>query len=160
MSFDRRPDGVSDENWAKLKSDVQGPAKAALLYLAILPGNLAMTKQPRDCAAAEVAYAKALADYPDNSTISFNMGTALSCLKKNAAAVYAFARAAVLDPTLGGTKDPKQTLATVDGAGDLSAWKRRGAGATEAAGEAVAPAARGLHDQNGDPDPRGERSGV
>jgi len=116
MSFDRRPDGVSDADWAKLKSDLQGPAKAALLFLAILPGNQAMMKQPRDCAAAEVAYAKALADYPDNATISFNMGTALACLKKNAAAVYAFERAAVLDPTLGGTKDPKQTQSTADGA--------------------------------------------
>ncbi|HEV3199098.1 MAG TPA: hypothetical protein VGZ73_14395 [Bryobacteraceae bacterium] len=116
MSFDRRPDGVSDADWTKLKSDVQGPAKAALLYLAILPGNQAMTKQPRDCAAAEVAYAKALSDYPDNSTISFNMGTALSCLKKNAPAIYAFERAAVLDPTLGGTKDPKQTQSIADGA--------------------------------------------
>lgn len=116
MSFDRRPDGVGDTDWPKLKSDLQGPAKSALLYLAILPGNQAMTRQPRDCAAAEVAYAKALSDYPDNSTISFNMGTALSCLKKNAAAIYAFERAAVLDPTLGGTKDPKQTQSIADGA--------------------------------------------
>jgi tetratricopeptide (TPR) repeat protein len=116
MAFDRTPDGVSDADWTKLKSDLQGPAKAALLYLAIFPGNQAMTKQPRDCAAAEVAYAKALADYPDSSTISFNMGMALSCLKKNAAAIYAFERAAVLDPTLGGTKDAKQTQSYADGA--------------------------------------------
>jgi hypothetical protein len=75
-----------------------------------------MTKQPRDCAAAEVAYAKALADYPESSTISFNMGTALSCLKKNAAAIWEFERAAVLDPTLGGTKDAKQTQSIADGA--------------------------------------------
>ncbi|HEV3081984.1 MAG TPA: hypothetical protein VGY66_19545, partial [Gemmataceae bacterium] len=29
MSFDRRPDGVSDADWAKLKADLQAPAKAA-----------------------------------------------------------------------------------------------------------------------------------
>lgn len=116
MSFDRRPEGVSDADWAKLKSDVQAPAKTALLYLAIFPGNQAMMKQPRDCATAEVAYAKALADYPDSSTISYNLATALSCLKKNAAAVYEFERAAVMDATLGGTKDPKQIQSVADGA--------------------------------------------
>src|SRR5581483_2042073 len=46
MAFDRRPPGLTDENWNKLRSDVQAPAKAALLYLAMLPGNRAMTKQP------------------------------------------------------------------------------------------------------------------
>jgi tetratricopeptide (TPR) repeat protein len=116
MSFDRRPAGLSDADWTKLKSDLQAPSKAALVYLAMYPGNQAMTKQPRDCAAAEVAYAKALGDYPDSSTISYNLGTALSCLKKNAAAVYEFERAAVLDPTLGGTQDPKHTQSIADGA--------------------------------------------
>src|SRR6202007_946730 len=90
--------------------------KAALLYIAILPGNRAMTRQPRDCAAAESAYARALSDYPDSSTVSFNLGTALACLKKNAEAVYQYQRAAVIDPTLGGTKEGKLTISTADGA--------------------------------------------
>ncbi len=114
MSFDRRPAGVSDADWTKLKSDVQGPAKAALLYIALYPGNQAMMKQPRDCAAAESAYSKALGDYPDSATISYNLATALSCLKKNAAAVYEFQRAAVIDPTLGGTKDAKLIQSVAD----------------------------------------------
>ncbi|HLK66839.1 MAG TPA: hypothetical protein VKU19_25575 [Bryobacteraceae bacterium] len=116
LTFDRRPDGVSDENWTKLKSDVQAPAKAALLYVAIYPGNQAMMKQPRDCVAAEAAYAKALADFPESSSIAYNMATALSCQKKNAAAIYEFQRAAVIDATLGGTGDAKKIVATADGA--------------------------------------------
>ncbi len=114
LTFDRRPEGVNDEAWTKLKADVQPPAKAALMYVALYPGNLAMTKQPKDCAAAEVAYSKALSDYPDSSMVSYNLATALSCLKKNAQAIYEFQRAAVIDPTLGGTKDPKQIVAIAD----------------------------------------------
>jgi hypothetical protein len=98
IAFDRRPPGVTDENWAKVRSDVQGPGKAALLYLALLPGNRAMTKQPRDCASAEAAYVKALEDYSDSAAASYNLGTALSCLQKNAEAVYEFERAAGLEP--------------------------------------------------------------
>jgi tetratricopeptide (TPR) repeat protein len=116
MSFDRRPPGVSDENWTKLRSDVQAPAKAALLYLTLLPGNRAMTKQPRDCAAAQMAYVKALEDYPDSSAISYNLGTALSCLHKNAEAVYQFERAAATDATLGGTADAAKTRSIADNA--------------------------------------------
>jgi len=116
IAFDRRPDGLSDADWTKLKSDVQPPAKAALLYLAILPGNQAMTKEPRDCAAAEDAYTKALGQFPDSSTIAYNLATALSCLKKTSAAVYEFERAAVLDPTLGGTQDAKQIQSVADSA--------------------------------------------
>jgi tetratricopeptide (TPR) repeat protein len=116
MSFDRRPPGVTDENWTKLKSDVQAPAKAALLYLALLPGNQAMTKQPRDCAAAQVAYVKALEDYPDSAAVSYNLGTALSCLHKNAEAIYQFQRAAAIDPSLGGTADAAKTRSFADSA--------------------------------------------
>jgi tetratricopeptide (TPR) repeat protein len=116
MSFDRRPPGVTDENWTKLKSDVQAPAKTALLYLTLLPGNRAMMKQPRDCAAAQAAYVKALGDYPDNASISYNLGTALSCLHKNAEAVYEFQRAAAIDPTLGGTADAAKTRSIADSA--------------------------------------------
>jgi tetratricopeptide (TPR) repeat protein len=114
MTFDRRPPGVTDENWTKLKHDVQAPAKTALLYLAVLPGNRAMTKEPKDCAAAETAYEKALQDYPDSATIAYNLGTAKSCLHKNAEAIYLFERAAVLDPTLGGTADPAKIRSMAD----------------------------------------------
>ena len=75
-----------------------------------------MTKQPRDCAAAQVSYVKALEDYPDGSAISYNLGTALSCLHRNAEAVYEFERAAAIDPTVGGTADAAKTRAFADSA--------------------------------------------
>ena len=116
LAFDRRPPNLTDENWAKLKSDIQAPAKAALLYLALLPGNRAMTKQPRDCEAAQVAYVKALQDYPDSAAISYNLGSALSCLHKNPEAVYQFERAAAIDPSLGGSADAAKTKEFADSA--------------------------------------------
>jgi tetratricopeptide (TPR) repeat protein len=116
LAFDRRPQGLTDEQWTKLKNDVQAPAKAALLYAAMLPGNRAMTKQPRDCAAAEPAYTKALQEHPEAAAISYNLATALSCLHKNAEAIYEYERAAVIDPTLGGTADAAKIKQTADGA--------------------------------------------
>jgi hypothetical protein len=116
MSFDRRPAGVSDADWAKLRSDVQAPARAALLYLAMLPGNQAMAKQPRDCPAASKAYFHALESFPDNAVVSYNLARALSCEKRNVEAVYEFERAAVVDATLGGTSDAAQIRDIADNA--------------------------------------------
>jgi tetratricopeptide (TPR) repeat protein len=105
MNLERRPPGMSDIDWTQLRSGVQAPAKAALVYLAILPGARAMMAKPQDCAAAQSAFEKALGDYPDSSAISYNLGTAYTCQKKYAAAIYEFERAAAVDPTLGGTQD-------------------------------------------------------
>jgi hypothetical protein len=116
MVFDRRPSGLGDGDWMKVRSDLQAPAKAALVYLAMLPGNRAMTKQPRDCPAASTAYRKALDKFPDNATISFYLGGALQCEKKMAEAVYHLQRAAVLDATLGATHDAAQVRGIADGA--------------------------------------------
>jgi len=116
MSFDRRPPGLADADWTKLKSDIQAPARAALLYLAMLPGNQAMTKQPRDCPAALKAYSKALEAYPDSSAVSYNLATALSCEKRIPEALYEFQRAAVIDPSLGGTSKPEQIRDIADNA--------------------------------------------
>jgi len=107
FDYNRKPQGVSDADWSNARGQLQPPAKAALLYMAMLPGNQAMARNPRDCAAAEGAYSKALSVYPDQSAISYNLGLALGCQKKNSEAVYEFQRAAVLDATLGGTQpDP------------------------------------------------------
>lgn len=116
QSFDRRPAGVADADWAKLRADLQAPAKAALLYVAMLPGNRALTQQPRDCAVAEAAYRKALDEFPESSAVAFNLATALTCAKKMSEALYAFQRAAVIDPTLGGTRDAAQVRTMADNA--------------------------------------------
>ncbi len=114
MNPERRPAGLSDADWTNFRSQVQGPAKAALVYLAILPGVRAMTAKPPDCAMAQAAFEKALEDYPDSPAIAYNLGTAYTCQKKYAVAIYEFARAAALDPTLGGTQDANRIRSLVD----------------------------------------------
>jgi len=78
LDYNRKPAGVSDADWSNARTQLQPPAKAALLYIAMLPGNQAMAKNPKDCPAAEVAYARALGDYPDQTAIAYNLALALS----------------------------------------------------------------------------------
>jgi hypothetical protein len=112
---ENKPQGTSDADWTKAKDDIEGRAKTALVAITLAPANEALAKN--DCAAAESAYAKALGDYPANASISYNLGRALSCLARTnpdkagdfaPRAIYSFVRAAVVDPTLGGTVDPKK----------------------------------------------------
>jgi hypothetical protein len=97
-------------------------ATAALLYIAMQPGVQAMAKQPPDCATADAAYARALKVYPDKSVLSYELGRALNCESKSqpqklSASIYEFARAAVVDPTLGDPKsDPKKVTGFADSA--------------------------------------------
>lgn len=120
LDYNRRPNGadgkpMTDADWDRARAQLQAPAREALLYMAMLPGNQAMAK--KDCAAAETAYSKALGEYPDQTAISYNLGLALSCQKKNSEAVYEFERAAVLDPTLGKTQsDPGKIRTFADNA--------------------------------------------
>ena len=100
-----KPAEMPGATWNQAKPALLKTASATMRFLASIPGNQAMAKQPRDCASAEIAYAKALAQYPDDASISLAFGTALSCLKKDSEAVYQLERAAALDPTLGGTTD-------------------------------------------------------
>ena len=112
-----KPPSSSDADWAKTKSDVAGLAKAVMVNLAQRPGAEAMTKyradkNPDNCKAAEQAYIKALQQFPDGAAIAFGLGTAQVCLykvqpEKISAGLYEVARAVSLDPTLGGTADPK-----------------------------------------------------
>jgi len=117
LEYDRKPAGVSDGDWATAKAQLQTAAKAALLSIAIIPGDLAMKKTPPDCAAAAEAYAKAAQQYPDQSFVAYNLGRAYNCLARATPAqaseiapkaIYEFVRAAVLDPSLGKTTDAKK----------------------------------------------------
>ena len=42
LDYNRKPAGVSDADWNNARTQLQPPAKAALLYMAMLPGNQAM----------------------------------------------------------------------------------------------------------------------
>ncbi len=120
FAWDQPLPGVPADKWAAARADMKDKASAALLYLAMLPGNQAMKKQPPDCAAAEAAYTKALAAYPDKAVVSYELARALTCETKDTPdkaveAIYEFERAAVIDPTLGRAgSDPKQVPAYAD----------------------------------------------
>jgi hypothetical protein len=107
--------GATDEQWNAARADIEKRAKIAIVAITLAPANQALAKN--DCATADAMYTKALSQYPDNSSISYNLGRALSCEAKanpdKAAdfaprAIYSFVRAAVIDPTLGGTVDAKK----------------------------------------------------
>jgi hypothetical protein len=89
------------------------------MSVATRPGAEAMAKyradkdkNPAPCSVAEQAYQKALTEYPDSAGISWQLGTAEVCLYKVTpdkinSALWHLARAVAIDPTLGGTTDPK-----------------------------------------------------
>jgi hypothetical protein len=112
LDYNRSPQGVAADAWAKARSEqLQPPAKAAILYIAMLPGNQAFAKQ--DWAGADAAYSKALQQYPDNSAIAWQLGLTMRSEakadpKKRSQAVYEFQRAVVTDATLGGRQDGKK----------------------------------------------------
>jgi hypothetical protein len=87
------------------------------MAMALAPGNLAMAKNPPDCASAITEYSKALAEDSGNASASYNLGKALLCEArvepgKSAElypkAIYQFARATVIDPASGGSADTAQ----------------------------------------------------
>ena len=119
MDYNRKPDGVADDKWNEARTtQLQPPAKAALMYIAMLPGNQAFAK--KDWAGCEAAYAKALSTYPQNAAISYQLGL---CMRSQAAehpekrsqAAYEFQRAVVQDPTLGGSANADTIKKYADG---------------------------------------------
>lgn len=112
-----KPAAASDAAWNEGRTTMEKVARDALMYIAAKPGADAMnryttSKDVKECATAETAYKGALAQNPDSAYIAYQLGRALRCqqasgAEKVAQALYEFARAAVLDPTLSGTMDPK-----------------------------------------------------
>lgn len=110
-----KPAGTDDAAWAKARADLETGPKAALMYIEVAPATKAMAN--KDCATAEQLFTKALQDYPDNAYIAYNLGSAENCIARSnpdkaaevaPKAIYEFVRAAVTDPSLGKTTDPKQ----------------------------------------------------
>ncbi len=116
LAFDKKPQGLTDDAWAQARGQVQTAARRTLLFVALVPGSRAMEKG--DCAPAEAAFTKALQENPDSVQASWNFGSAELCLYKTQPAkaipaIYAFARAAALDPVKG-MADPKWQQTTVE----------------------------------------------
>lgn len=110
-----KPATTSDKEWADARADIEKRAKLAMTTIKLAPANQALAKN--DCATAEKLYRQALTESPDNAAVSYNLGRALSCMAKSnpdksaeyaTKAIYQFVRAAVVDPTLGGTVDAKK----------------------------------------------------
>jgi hypothetical protein len=112
-----KPAAATDAAWTEGRTTMEKVAKDTLMYIATKPGAEAMnryttSKDVKECVTAEAGYKKALSEYPDSALIAYQLGRALRCQQtagpeKVPQALYEFARAAALDPTLGGTMDPK-----------------------------------------------------
>jgi hypothetical protein len=110
-----KPASMDEKAWTDARADIEKRAKLALTSIRLAPANQALAKN--DCATAEKLYRQELAESPDNASVSYNLGRALSCLAKSnpeksteyaTMAIYQFVRAAVVDPTLGGTVEAKK----------------------------------------------------
>jgi len=101
--YNRKPADVDDASWATARAGMTAAAEGTLYTLAVTPAIQADAK--KDCPGGEVAWAKALGDYPGKSVISYQLAKALRCDKKNDEALYEFARTVAVDPTLGGTSN-------------------------------------------------------
>jgi hypothetical protein len=116
LRYDKKPEGLTDDAWSQAKVQLRTAASATLVYVALAPGAQSMRK--KDCAAAETVYANALRDYPESGQAAWALGTAQLCLyvsqpDKATPALYAFARAAAVDPAKG-LVDPKWQKETVE----------------------------------------------
>jgi hypothetical protein len=104
LAFGEKPEGLTDEVWAQVRGQLQATAKRALLFIALIPGTRAMEKG--DCATAAAVFTKALQENPDSVQAAWGLGSADLCLYKTqpsqaVPAIYAFARAAAVDPVKG-----------------------------------------------------------
>ena len=121
-----KPASATDAAWNEGKATMEKVARDTLMFNASKPGADAMnrfatSKDPEDCVAAEDAYKKALQQFPDGAAIAYQLGRALRCQQlaspeKVPQAIYEFARAAAIDPTLSGTMDPKALETYLDNA--------------------------------------------
>jgi hypothetical protein len=121
-----KPAAASDAAWTEARTQMEKVAKDTLMYIATKPGADAMnrytaSKDVKECVPAEAAYKKALEQFPESALIAYQLGRALRCQQASGAekvvqALYEFARASALDPTLSGTMDPKALNTYLDSA--------------------------------------------
>jgi len=114
-----KPKDTSDADWTKTGKQLTDLADGTLRVIAMRPGlellqkyTASGNKDTSFCEPAEAALTKALQQFPDSAIIAYNLGRAERCQQqakpeKIPVAIYEFARAAVIDPSLGGSTDPK-----------------------------------------------------
>lgn len=106
LDYKRVPSDVAPDAWKTAKNQVDAAANAMIFRAAILP--CAEATQKRDYAAGEAACTKASTDFPDKSLPVYELGVNLRGEKKDDQAMWEFARAVAIDPTLGGTQNGAQ----------------------------------------------------
>jgi hypothetical protein len=107
-AIDQAPPGVSPADWERARTDLRAAATGALLHLALVPVAQAVKKN--DCASAETAALKAIESYPESVQAYRYLASAEHCLarqqpEKFSLALFAYARAAALDPVHAPTAD-------------------------------------------------------
>lgn len=115
IAMDQPPQGLSPADWQRARNDLHIAATSADLYIALLP--VAQAMKANDCDAAETHVRKALDAHPNSVQAAWYQGSALLCIarqkpERTSEAIYAFARAAALDPVKG-MVDPKWQQTTV-----------------------------------------------
>lgn len=106
LDFKRSPQGVDPAAWKTAKDQLDTAANAMLFQAAILP--CAQATQKKDYAAGEAACTKAAADFPNKSLPAYELGVDLRGENKHDQAIWEFAHAIAIDPTLGGTQNGTQ----------------------------------------------------
>jgi hypothetical protein len=111
LDYTRTPDGVSASDWTTARTALNTAATDALFQIAVAPGRQAVAK--KDCPGAEAAWSKALGDYPGKTVLSWQLASAYNCEQKPFLALYEYARAVAVDPSLGKTMDPAKSTTFV-----------------------------------------------
>ena len=75
LDYSRKPEGINDADWAAARKTLNEASNQVLYRAALAPAVDAENK--KDWPAAEAAWRKALADYPDKALISYHLGIAL-----------------------------------------------------------------------------------
>jgi tetratricopeptide (TPR) repeat protein len=97
----RKPEGIDDAAWNGALQQLNAASNALIYRAAVLPA--ADAQQKKDWATAEAAWSKAMADYPTKAMIPYNLGIVLKNEKKDDQAIWEFARAVAMDPTIDGS---------------------------------------------------------
>jgi hypothetical protein len=115
-AFNKVPEGMSADQWASARTQLYGAARAAMLYVALVPGTQSL--RAKDCVAAGAAFRKTLEEFPDSAQAAGYLGEAELCRARTEPdrapfAIYELARAASLDPAKG-MVDPSWQKQTVE----------------------------------------------
>ncbi|MEO8026776.1 MAG: hypothetical protein ABI823_09890 [Bryobacteraceae bacterium] len=116
LAFNTMPKGMDEAAWQKARKEFEKTANGSLLYLKLVPIIQAM--KVKDCKTAESLSTKALDVFPNSAQLAWYVGSAAYCQYKEdpskvQLAMFEFARAAAIDPTIG-MADPKWQQSTVE----------------------------------------------